>query len=237
MSEVRNSFCRKTKNKKIGNKKTRKLVAIEKYNSYFCNRYNATQQNMNDTSSSVFDQLFRRTYPKLCFYACGLVGNANDADDVVQEVFVELWKRRADIEFGDSIEAFLYRAVFNRAINLLKRRHVSRSRIASLEEINERRMEYYAASGGDPLSLLENADLNAMVQQAIGELPAKCRQAFSLSYLGGMRNSEVAARMGVSVRTVESHIFHALRYLRDRLEGARELLVTIILIFLANIIK
>lgn len=192
---------------------------------------------MHDESLAVFDQTFRTTYPKLYFYACGLVGNANDADDVVQEVFVELWKRHADIDFGGSIEAFLYRAVFNRAINLLKRRQANMSRIASLEEINERRMEYYASSDGTPLQRLQNSELNAILQQAIGELPEKCRQAFSLSYIGGMHNSEIAARMGVSVRTVESHIFHALRYLRKRLEGAKVLLVSMFLVFLANMIK
>lgn len=66
--------------------------------------------------SIVYDALFRQMYAKLFFYAKGLVGSEDDAQDVVEDVFTDLWQRRDDIEFGDQISSFLYRAVYTRSV-------------------------------------------------------------------------------------------------------------------------
>lgn len=64
---------------------------------------------------------------------------------------------------------------------------------------------------------MENMELRRKINQAIGELPDKCREIFVLSYLKDMKNSEIALMMNVSVRTVEAHIYKALKSLRARL--------------------
>ena len=66
---------------------------------------------MNENFDITYKALFRRYYPSLIFYATRLVGE-EEAEDVVQDVFVELWKRKDHIEIGDQIQAFLYRAVY-----------------------------------------------------------------------------------------------------------------------------
>ena len=71
---------------------------------------------MDDTFDITYKALFRRYYPNLMFYATRLVGD-EEAEDVVQDVFVELWKRRDSMVIGDQIQAFLYRAVYTRALN------------------------------------------------------------------------------------------------------------------------
>ena len=73
---------------------------------------------MNENFDITYKALFRRYYPNLIFYATRLVGE-EEAEDVVQDVFVELWKRKDTIEIGDQIQAFLYRAVYTRALNVL----------------------------------------------------------------------------------------------------------------------
>ena len=78
---------------------------------------------MNENFDITYKALFRRYYPSLIFYATRLVGE-EAAEDVVQDVFVELWKRKDHIEIGDQIQAFLYRAVYTRALNVLKHRSV-----------------------------------------------------------------------------------------------------------------
>ena len=74
---------------------------------------------MEDEFDIVYRQLFRKYYANLLFYATRMVGE-EDAEDVVQEVFVELWHRKDSVTVGEQIQAFLYRAVYTRALNVLK---------------------------------------------------------------------------------------------------------------------
>lgn len=172
---------------------------------------------MRENKSIVFDSIFRRTYSKLYFYALSLLTDESDADDVVEEVFVELWKRRDEIDLGDKIDSFLYRAVYTRSLNTLKRRNVNAGRLAAIDDINSKRMEFYCGASEDPMRKMEDADLRRMINDTINLLPEKCRQVFCMSYLNGMRNSDIAEELQLSVRTVEAHMYRALRFLRDRL--------------------
>ena len=97
---------------------------------------------MDDTFDITYKALFRRYYPNLMFYATRLVGD-EEAEDVVQDVFVELWKRRDSMVIGDQIQAFLYRAVYTRALNVLKHRSIEDGYCAAVEEINQKRAECY----------------------------------------------------------------------------------------------
>ena len=155
---------------------------------------------MDDTFDITYKALFRRYYPNLMFYATRLVGD-EEAEDVVQDVFVELWKRRDSMVIGDQIQAFLYRAVYTRALNVLKHRSIEDGYCAAVEEINQKRAEFYQPDNNE----------------AINELPDKCKEVFKLSYLHEMKNKEIADVMGVSLRTVEAHMYKALKFLRNRL--------------------
>ena len=73
---------------------------------------------MEDEFDIVYRQLFRKYSANLLFYATRMVGE-EDAEDVVQEVFVELWHRKDSVTVGEQIQAFLYRAVYTRALNVL----------------------------------------------------------------------------------------------------------------------
>jgi len=149
------------------------------------------------------------------FYAKRIVGE-NAAEDVIQEAFLELWKR-ADIEKMDQpqIEYYLYKAVYSRGLNYLK--HFRKMDTSVIDDINEMRMSAYHSYIGNGEKDMENADLKKRIWQAIGELPDKCREIFVMSYLKDMKNSEIAELMNVSVRTVEAHIYKALKSLRARL--------------------
>lgn len=172
---------------------------------------------MRENKSIVFDSIFRRTYSRLYFYALSLLSDESDADDVVEEVFFELWGRMDEIDLDGNIEAFLYRAVYTRSVNVLKRRNVSAGRLAAIEDINNMRMEYYSGFNDDPLHRMENAELRRKIEDTIDMLPEKCRQVFRMSYLNGMRNNDIAEELQLSVRTVEAHMYRALRFLRERL--------------------
>ena len=171
---------------------------------------------MNENFDVTYKALFRRYYPSLIFYATRLVGE-EEAEDVVQDVFVELWKRKDHIEIGDQIQAFLYRAVYTRALNVLKHRSVEEGYCVAMEEINQRRAEFYQPDNNEVIRRIEDKELRKEIHDAINELPDKCKEVFKLSYLHDMKNKEIADILGVSLRTVEAHMYKALKFLRNRL--------------------
>lgn len=160
--------------------------------------------------------LFHKYYTNLLFYATRIVGE-EEAEDVVQDVFVELWNRKDTVTLGDQIQAFLYRAVYTRALNVLKHRDVKNSYEAVVLDIHKKRIEFYQPDSNDVVKRIEDRELRRELAEAINELPEKCKMVFKLSYLHDMKNKDIAETMGISLRTVEAHMYKALKFLRDRL--------------------
>lgn len=180
---------------------------------------------MEENFDLTYKTLFRRYYANLLFYATRIVGE-DEAEDVVQDVFVELWRRKETMKIGEQIQAFLYRAVYTRALNVLKHRDIVNSYEAVTLEIHKKRIEFYQPDSNDVVKRIEDSELRRKLSEAINELPDKCKMVFKLSYLHDMKNKEIAEAMGISLRTVEAHMYKALKLLRDRL-GYLNLLVAL----------
>ena len=171
---------------------------------------------MNESFDLTYKLLFRKYYTNLLFYATRIVGE-EEAEDVVQDVFVELWRRQESMTVGDQIQAFLYRAVYTRALNVLKHRDVKNSYEAVILDIHQKRIEFYQPDSNDVVKRIEDRELRKELSDAINELPDKCKMVFKLSYMHDMKNKEIAEAMEISLRTVEAHMYKALKLLRDRL--------------------
>ncbi|MDR3118861.1 MAG: RNA polymerase sigma-70 factor [Mediterranea sp.] len=173
---------------------------------------------MNNNFEVTYKALFRKYYPGLLFYATRLIGD-EEAEDVVQDVFVELWKRKDNMIIGDQIQSYLYKAAYTRALNVLKHRDIKDKHAAVEEEINRKRIEYYYPhEQNETIKRIEDRELRARIKEAIDELPEKCRIVFKLSYFHDMKNKDIAETMSISLRTVEAHMYKALKTLRARLE-------------------
>lgn len=172
---------------------------------------------MKETFETTYKTLFRKHYSGLLFYATRLVGE-DEAEDIVQDVFAELWKRKDSVEVGEQIQSFLYRSVYTKALNLLKHRSIVESHSAEEEEYYQKRLEYYQPDHSDVIRRIEDRELHQEIHTAINALPDKCKEVFKLSYLHDMKNKEIADVMNVSLRTVEAHMYKALKFLRARLK-------------------
>lgn len=171
---------------------------------------------MNEEFDIAYKATFRKYHANLLFYAARIVGD-EEAADVVQDVFVELWKRKDTVEIGEQIQAFLYRAVYTRALNVLKHRGIESNYCVAMEEIARRRATFYEPDSNEVVRRIEDRELQREIHVAINQLPDKCREVFKLSYLHDMKNKEIADILGISLRTVEAHMYKALRFLRARL--------------------
>ncbi len=159
----------------------------------------------------AFDAIFRTHYGHLVSFAQGMLRDRAAAEDVAQEVMLELWRRRAELAISESLRAYLLRATRNRSLNQL--RHANVAKRAEPHIMGE---ESVAAAGP---SQLVAAELRTALADAVAELPPACREVFQLSRGQGLRYAEIASTLGISIKTVESQMGKALKHLRDRLSS------------------
>ena len=157
----------------------------------------------------AFDAIFRAHYPGLVTFLDRLLRGRGEAEEVAQEVMLELWRRRDGLDIRESLRAYLYRAARNRALNVLRHERVveAAAPYARMPESEQARAEP---------DLLEQ-ELDAAVAAAVAQLPERCREIFQLSRVNGLRYVEIADTLGISVKTVEAQMGRALRLLRERL--------------------
>lgn len=167
-----------------------------------------------DLTEQSFKLIFNKHYAELFVYAKHIVGE-DYADDVVEDVFVNLWNRRESIIIGEKIRSFLYKSTFTHCVNMLKRQKTSAHYVDLVTDINTLRVIMAESEHTD--KPLENTELGLLITSAIDHLPEKTRQIFQLSYLQDKRNKDIAALLGLSEKTIEGHITRALKQLRQEL--------------------
>jgi RNA polymerase sigma-70 factor, ECF subfamily len=172
---------------------------------------------------NAFNRLFTDHYPSLRAYAALLVGN-DTAEDIVQDVFLNTWKNRDDINIHTSVRSYLFRSVYNRCLNKLGHLKMQHGKQRELEyALNIREVILSDPDKNPVIQKLYVNELREELHQAIENLPEKCREVFKLSYLNDHRNKEISEILNISVSTVEKHINHALKTLRKTLSHIKML--------------
>jgi len=131
------------------------------------------------------------------------------AEELVQDVMLELWRRRESLAADGSPQAYLFQATRNRVLN-----HLRHLKIEQRSEPDVRG-ESWTTPHAD--AAVAEEELDAAVQRAVRSLPDRCREVFELSRVHGLKYSEIASQLGISVKTVEAQMGKALRTLRERL--------------------
>ncbi len=173
----------------------------------------ALSRRLQRSDRAAYAEVFRRFHGPLVRYARRITNDEAAAYDVLQDVFLKLWEERKTLTVRVSLKALLYTMVRNRALNSLRRSKWF-SRDTSLEDASERQE---TLPGGEDVLAAE--DLRRHLRRWIDALPARRAEAFVLSRYHSLKHSEIAAIMGVSERTVDTHILLALKDLRGRLDA------------------
>jgi RNA polymerase sigma-70 factor (ECF subfamily) len=164
---------------------------------------------LRDGDSTAFDEIFRTWYAPLVRTAERMLGDRAVAEELVQDVMLELWRRRETLAPDGSPQAYLFQATRNRALN-----HLRHLRVAARGETHAARELTMPAQADRDAA---QGELEAAVRGAMAALPPRCREVFELSRVQGLKYAEIAQTLGVSVKAVEAQMGRALRVMRERL--------------------
>lgn len=182
-------------------------------------------------SEKAFEHLFRKHYSSLCGYAAKYVWDLDQAEEIVQDLFYNLWNKKNNLSIDLSIEAYLFRAVRNACLNYLKHQKVRQQHADSVK----RNPLSDSTAGEDPLETLE---LQNKIDEVVDALPPERKKIFQMSRYEGLKYKEIADQLGLSIKTVEAQMGKALKMLRENLADFLVMLilviVEIILFFLQN---
>lgn len=158
-----------------------------------------------------FEELFHRFYRGLRGYAETIVRKGEVAEEVVQDVFYNIWKNREVLQINTSWQSYLYRAVHNNAVMYLRK--------TKREQLFDQEWNHESESdSADPAALLQRKELSDLLSKTLESLPERTREIFRLNRQEGMKYREIAEKLSISVKAVEANMGRALKTLRKSLE-------------------
>jgi RNA polymerase sigma-70 factor (family 1) len=158
---------------------------------------------------TAFDTLFRAYYAPLCHYACTFTNHdLDEAEDVVQQVFIKFWEQSTTLELQYSAKSYLYKMVYNRCLNRIRNTKVQEK----YKKYNVQQLE----KGHETHPVVAD-ELSERIKNALQVLPTECRRIFEMSRFEELKYREIAEKLDISIKTVETQMGKALRLMRTEL--------------------
>ncbi len=168
-------------------------------------------EQIRQSDQRAFNKLFDLLWEPMFGYAASLIQDETAAQDLQQEVWIDYWKRRENIQ-TDNIKAYLYKAMRYKCYNYLRNNKIPDAHLELAETIG---VEPAISANADVL------DLNFRIDKILASLPQRCQEIFLLSRINELSNKEISQTLNISQRTVENQISLALRRLKKDLEIIR----------------
>lgn len=161
----------------------------------------------NDDYTS-YNRLFVRYYSRLCCYVYRLLGEKEDAEDVVQELFLTLWNNRKKIAIVENVSGYLYKMARNLALNHIR----TQTNYKTILDNQEEQLPYYEENS------LETEEFRMALYDCINLLPGRCKEVLLLHRIKGLKQKEIADQLSISVKTIKNQIWASLQRLKKCLE-------------------
>jgi RNA polymerase sigma-70 factor, ECF subfamily len=178
---------------------------------------NKADLQLKDLSKEDYEVIFKKFFPALKAYA-QLFVQEQPAEDIVQDILVYLWENIEKIEIHTSLEAYLFKSVYQRCISHIKRQNLLSEHHSRIEiDLKMEELKYFDSDQNESIRRLFMNDLRHDLENAISSLPEKCQEVFRMSFINDFKNKEISDQLKISVNTVENHITKALKLLREKL--------------------
>lgn len=157
-----------------------------------------------------FESLFRSSYVSLVRYARIIIKDQDTSEEIVQDLFCKIWQDRKKLNIESSLNGYLFRSVHNRCLH-----HIEHLKVVEkhAEEMSLRQPERQE----NPADILQYAELQGRIAMILENLPERCGQIFYMNRFEGLKYSEIAEKLSISIKTVEANMGKALREFRKEL--------------------
>lgn len=167
---------------------------------------------------TAFEMLFRTYYQPLCNYAFTFVQDRDEAEEIVQSTFLNIWEKRENLSIHTGVKPYLYAMVRNACLNVIKHEKIKQQHVAMEMAVAERSIESVART-------VMASELETRIYRAMDQLPEQCRLIFKLSRFEELKYAEIAEQLDISIKTVENQMGKALRIMREHLKDYLPLLI------------
>ena len=170
----------------------------------------------------AFELLYRRYFVRLCAFANKFLWDSRNSEEVVQDVFLKLWEKRAALGDGGSAKSFLFQAVHNKCLNVLEHQKVVDHYAELIRSVYSNPSEFDASES------LMAKELNDRIQKIVNDLPSECTKIFLMSRVDGKKHKEIAEELHLSIKTIENQMNRALKKLRLQLADVLTILLLVL---------
>lgn len=175
-----------------------------------------------------FEVFYKKYYKQLFTVALRYLGKTETAEEIVHDVFINIWNKADQLDVQISMKSYLFRSVVNSSLNFIKKEKADEQKRAAYLIVHDQQDEILEQD------LRANDDeLLKGLEAALALLPDKCKQVMYLSRFGKLKQQEIADQMDISIKTVKNHLTYGFKKLREHLEKHKQL--SILLLFLQQI--
>jgi len=163
----------------------------------------------------AFEILFHKYYGYMCLYASKIIQDDGSAEEIVQDFFVKLWEKREYLNIETSLNSYLFRSVKNLCINYFQH---NKTKLRHARHILSEVENNFSDDDNYP-----EIDLSIKIEESINSLPEKRKEIFRLSRQDGLKYHEIATKLNISIKTVETQMSLAIKTLREKLKNYNSL--------------
>jgi RNA polymerase sigma-70 factor (ECF subfamily) len=166
-------------------------------------------------SKKDFSKIYIKYFEPLCYYAFRFFSEKDEAYEIVQDVMLKIWEKKDTLSSIDNIEKYLYRCVYNSCINKLEKLKVQK------KYVDSKRLKLLEIDLENFEDTFFQWEIREKINLEVSKLTSQERKIFEMRFLEDMKYKEIASKLSISERTVESHLQKAVKFLRKKLHKLR----------------
>lgn len=184
---------------------------------------------LKEGNREAFNSMFRYYYPRMMAYVTTTV-EEEVAEDIVQDVFLYVWENHQRLYVGGGFHSYLFQAAHTRCLDHLRKKESVEKYQSHIYTNYLEECDSLLKADGSIIEELSTKDLYKRLYELLEQLPVQRREVFILTYIKGLKAKEVAEATQMSQRTVESHIYLAIKYLKEHMSKKDFYLLSILLL-------